>query len=556
MTLDKSLDPIGFSIIWGRLVSIVDEAALTLGRTAFSPLITESNDFGVVLLDTDGYAVAQSSFSIPPFLGTIPEAVRSILKKFPQETWVEGDAALTNDPWYAGGHLLDITLLTPIFYEGRLVAFTGSTAHWADIGGTGFSTDTNDLFEEGLLIPPSKLYRGGHVEQDLLDLILQNTRVPDKVFGDLNAQIDAGTVCERRLGDLLREHDLSDLGTLAASIHDVGEQAMRRRIAELPDGRYCHEINIDGLGYAITISAAIDVKGDEMEIDLAGTTSQLPGAVNCPPGYTKALLFHALKCVLDPTTPNNDGCHRPITVHAPVGTVVNPRPPAAVNGRHLVGHMMSRVVYGALKHVLPEHVIADCGSMPTVAAKFNSVAASQHPFSFIFMANGGMGARAAKDGLACAPFPTNPSCGSVEIMETDVPLRVLRKEISADSGGAGRFRGGLGQEVEIEITGTEPVVLSLFLGGAVSPPHGFFGGGDGTCNTASLNGGGPLNAAERVRLQPGDRITLNYGGGGGQGAPEDRDPELVCDDLRKGFITARAAKEVYGLEASGVADGA
>ena len=347
MTLDKSLDPIGFSIIWGRLVSIVDEAALTLGRTAFSPLITESNDFGVVLLDTDGYAVAQSSFSIPPFLGTIPEAVRSILKKFPQETWVEGDAALTNDPWYAGGHLLDITLLTPIFYEGRLVAFTGSTAHWADIGGTGFSTDTNDLFEEGLLIPPSKLYRGGHVEQDLLDLILQNTRVPDKVFGDLNAQIDAGTVCERRLGDLLREHDLSDLGTLAASIHDVGEQAMRRRIAELPDGRYCHEINIDGLGYAITISAAIDVKGDEMEIDLAGTTAQLPGAVNCPPGYTKALLFHALKCVLDPTTPNNDGCHRPITVHAPVGTVVNPRPPGggerkASRGTHDVASRLRR----------------------------------------------------------------------------------------------------------------------------------------------------------------------------------------------------------------------
>ena len=556
MTLDKSLDPIGFSIMWGRLVSIVDEAALTLGRTAFSPLITESNDFGVVLLDTDGYAVAQSSFSIPPFLGTIPEAVRSILKKFPQETWVEGDAALTNDPWYAGGHLLDITVLTPIFYRGRLVAFTGSTAHWADIGGTGFSTDTNDLHEEGLLIPPSKLYRGGRVEQDLLDLILQNTRAPDKVFGDLNAQIDAGTVCERRLRDLLREYEVSDLGTLAASIHDVGEQAMRRRIADLPDGRYRQEIDIDGLGYAITVSATIDVRADEMEIDLSGTTPQLPGTVNCPPGYTKALLFHALKCVLDPTTPNNDGCHRPIKVHAPVGTVVNPRPPAAVNGRHLVGHMMSRVVYGALKEILPKHVIADCGSMPTVAAKFNSAGASQHPFSFIFMANGGMGARAAKDGLACAPFPTNPSCGSVEIMETDAPLRILRKEFSPDSGGAGKFRGGLGQEVEVEIAGTEPVVLSLFLGGAVSPPRGFFGGDDGTCNTASLNGGEPLNAAERVQLQPGDRITLNYGGGGGQGAPKDRDPELVRDDLRKGFITAHAAKEVYGLEISGVADGA
>ena len=531
--------------MWGRLISIVDEAAVTLARTAFSTLITESNDFGVVLLDRNGYAVAQSSFSIPPFLGTIPQAARKILEKFPQETWTEGDVALTNDPWYAGGHLLDITVLTPIFRDGQLVAFAGSTAHWADIGGTGFSPDTKDLFEEGLLIPPSRIFRAGEPNQDLLDILLQNTRAPDKVYGDLNAQIDAGTVCQRRLREIMQEHGLKDVSGLAGAIHEIGERAMRGRIATIPDGEYAHRIEVDGLGYLLTICAAIEVSGDEMSVDFTGSSPQRQGPVNCPPGYSSALTFHAIKCILDPGTPNNDGCHRPIKVHCPPGTIVNPRYPAAVNGRHLVGHHMSRVVYGALREVLPDELIADSGSMPTVAANFSSVAQSTRPFASIFMANGGMGARAGKDGLACAPFPTNPSCGSLEIQETVTPLRFLRKELTTDSGGAGRFRGGLGQEVEIELTGTEPVTLSLFLGGATSPPQGLFGGHPGTCNAARLNGEKDLPPAARVELRPGDLLTLCYGGGGGYGPPELRDPELVRDDLSKGLISTDSAENVY-----------
>ena len=547
MTLERDLDPIAFSIIWGRLISIIDEAAVTLSRTAFSELITESNDFGVVLLDTNGYAIAQSSFSIPPFLGTIPLAVRSILGKFPPDTWVEGDVALANDPWNSGGHLNDITAVTPIFHEGKLVGFTGSTAHWGDIGGTGFSSDSKELYEEGLIIPSCKVYRGGKVDQDLLDILMKNNRVPDKMYGDLNAQIDAGTVCQKRLSDILHELDLPELTSLAATIQDVGEEAMRRRIAEVPDGEYHHSIEVDGLGYTYTIKAKIEVNDTEMSIDYTGTSPQLPGPVNCPFVYTSALTFHALKCILDPTTPNNDGCHRPLSIYAPPGTVANPTVPAAVNGRHLVGHHMSRLVYGALKDVLPDKIIADSGSTPTVVAKFSSVGSSKKPFSTTYLGNGGMGARPDKDGLSCAPFPTNPSCGSMEILETATPLRILQKNLVPNSGGAGQFRGGLGQEIDFQVVGDEPVVLSLFFGGMVYPPQGLFNGRPGILHTFRINGEEPTEATGRLVLQPGDVVTITFGGGGGYGAPEDRDRQLVLDDLRKGFITATTATESYGL---------
>lgn len=543
----KKFDPISLEIMWNRLISVVDEAAATLVRTSFSTIVKESNDYSCVLLDAKGNSLANNTASIPSFIATLSRTMSHFLKKFPQDQWEPGDVVMTNDPWLASGHLPDITMAMPIFHKGKLVAFAGTIAHSPDIGGSVWSADTRELFEEGIRIPVMKLYCAGEPNEMLMEIIRANVRVPEMVFGDLNAQITAQTMCRNRLVEFLDETGLDDLVDLAREIQSRAERVMRKAILEVPDGVYEKTVEMDGFDEPLIIQCRITVTGDELEIDFEGSSPQIGRALNCVMNYTYSYATYPIKCALDPFTPKNEGSYRPISIRAPEGSILNPRVPAPVNARQLVGHMLSAAVFGALVKAVPEKIMAESGSQPTLRALFTGVGLDDEKFSSILFANGGMGARYDKDGIACTPFPTNSTCGSIEVFESTVPLLFWKKAMVKDSGGAGRFRGGIGQEIILEVISRDPIRVSLLTDRHKHPAQGYMGGLAGMPNRIVLNDGQFIHPKSQTTLKPGDRLTINYAGGGGFGPPEERDLEKVEEDLAEELISHEASQDVYQL---------
>jgi len=545
--MTREFDPISLEILWNRLISVVDEAAATLVRTSFSTIVKESNDYSCVLLDARGNSVANNTASIPSFIATLSRTMSHFLQKFPQDQWQPGDVVMTNDPWLASGHLPDITMAMPIFYKGKLVAFAGTIAHSPDIGGAVWSADTRELFEEGIRIPIMKLYCAGEPNETLMEMIGANVRVPEMVLGDLNAQITAQTMCRNRLMEFLDETGLDDLIDLAREIQSRAESVMRKAISEVPDGFYEKTVEMDGYDEPIILHCKITVKGDELEVDFDGSSPQIGRALNCVMNYTYSYATYPIKCALDPFTPKNEGSYRPILVKAPEGTILNPRMPAPVNARQLVGHMLSAAVFGALAEAVPEKVIAESGSQPTLRALFTGIGFDGRRFSSILFANGGMGARFDKNGLSCTPFPTNSTCGSIEVFETTVPILFWKKEMVTDSGGAGRFRGGIGQEIILEVIARDPIRVSLLTDRHKHPAQGYMGGLAGMPNRIVLNDGQFIHPKSQTTLKPGDRLTIDYAGGGGFGPPEKRDPKNVEEDLAEELISREASQGIYRL---------
>jgi len=543
--MNEKFDPITLEILWSRLISIVDEAAATLVRTSFSTIVKESNDYACMLLAANGDSLVNNTASIPSFIATIPNTLKHFLKEYPLDQWRPGDVIMTNDPWLASGHLPDITMARPIFYKGKLVAFAGTIAHSPDIGGTIWSADARELFEEGIRIPPLKLYEGGKPNITLLKMIRSNVRVPEMVMGDLHAQINAQTMCQNRLIELLEETGLTDLQDLSEVIQGKAETIMRKAILEVPDGVYEKEVELDGFDTPIRIRCKITVTGSNLEVDYEGTSPQIDRGLNCVMAYTYSYTTYPIKCALDPLTPKNEGSYRPITVKAPEGSILNPRFPAPVNARQIVGHFLTAAVFGALAQAIPEKVIADSGSQPTLRLLFTGVGLDGEKFSSVLFANGGMGARPDKDGLSCIPFPTNSSCGSIEIQESIMPLIFWKKEMIPDSGGPGKYRGGLGQQIVLEMIGPEPIRVSLLTDRHNHPAQGFMGGLPGSPTRITLNEGEFIHPKSQTYLQPGDRLTINYPGGGGFWPPEERDRSAIEEDLREERISTEAAQEVY-----------
>lgn len=543
------LDPVGLEILWRRLVAIADEAAATLVRTSFSPIVRESNDYSCVIFDAAGQAIAENTVGIPSFNAILSRTLAHFLRRRPAEAWRPGDVGITNDPWLASGHLPDITVLAPVFHGDRLVAWTGSIAHMADIGGTLWSADTTDVFEEGLRIPPMLLFEAGRLNEALVAVLQANVRLPDQVAGDVTAQVSAGETAARRLRELLDETGIGDFEALSRAVCGRAEAAMRRAIAAVPDGTYRSALDTDGTpDEPVHLEAAVTVRGDAIDVDYAGTSGQVRHGLNTVFNYTEAYTCYPLKCALDPLTPRNEGSYRPIRVRAPEGSILNPRARAPVHARQLVGHCLCALLYDALAPVLPDRVIADSGSAPTLRVVIAGTGIGGRPFTSILFLNGGMGARPAADGLACTCFPSNVVCGSMEIVEATAPLRIWRKEFARDSGGAGRFRGGLGQEMALELLSPSPATLSLFVDHRRHPARGILGGGPGAVSCVLWNGredGFPLKG--RSQLAPGDRISVRYPGGGGYGDPKHRDREAVQTDLAGEIISIEAAHAVYGL---------
>jgi len=542
-------DPVTLEIFWSRLISIADESAAALLRTSFSTIVRESNDFGTVLMDANGDSLSENTGGIPSFSGILPRTLKHFLKRFPKETWKPGDCVITNDPWLATGHLPDITMAMPIFHGGTLVGFSGSIAHSPDIGGSLWSADCRELFEEGLRIPPTKFLVEGEPNELLQEMILSNVRIPDQVLGDLNAQVTANQVCGRRLHEFLDDTGLPDLTELSKTLLQRAETAMRKAIENVPDGVYHATLDADGFDEAEThLVCTITVKGSDLTIDYDGTSPQIDRGLNTVMNYTYAYSTYPVKCALDPNTPRNEGSYRPIDVKAPEGCILNPRYPAPCNARQLTGHLLSGVIYRALAEAIPDRIIADSGSAPSMRAVFSGLDPQGNRFSQILFASGGMGASALNDGLPTTAFPTNAGAGSIEAFESVSPLVVWKKEFRTDSGGAGLRRGGLGQECEIEIRAAEPLQLSLLSDRWRHPAIGVHGGESGAPSRIRFSDGTVPHQKSRTTIAPGLRLEMQYAGGGGYGDPKARDPERVLDDVKNGYISAEAAARDYGVD--------
>ena len=542
--IDAGFDPITLEILWSRLISIADEAAAALLRTAFSNIVRESNDFATVLMDANGDSISENTGGIASFSCILPKTAKHFPAKFPAHTWRPGDCVITNDPWLATGHLPDITAVTPIFHRDRLVGFAGSIAHSPDVGGALWSADCRELFEEGIRIPPTRILREGVRQEAVLDLFLSNVRVPDQVLGDLEAQITANEVCAARVREFLADAGLDDLAALGHALHARADRAMRGAIAALPDGTWRATIEADGFDEAVTrIACAVTVAGDRMLLDFEGTSPQVDRGINCVMNYTHAYAVYPVKCALDPFTPRNEGSYRAIEVRAPEGSILNPRFPAACSARQLTGHLLAGAIYEALAPVIPEKVIAECGGAPTMRCLFSGLDRHGDRFSQILFASGGMGAAPHRDGLPTTAFPTNAGAGSIEAFESVAPLVVWKKQFRPDSGGPGRFRGGLGQEAEIEVRAPGPLRLSLLSDRRDHPAEGVLGGQPGAKAEIAMSDGTRPHPKSRTMIGPGMRLVMRYPGGGGYGPPAERDPAALEADLRDGVVTDRAAYE-------------
>ncbi|MGB3815270.1 MAG: hydantoinase B/oxoprolinase family protein [Shinella sp.] len=515
--MSEKIDQFLLEILWTRLISIVDEAAATFVRTAFSSLAREANDFAVVITDARGQAVAQSSVSIPSFTGTVPATIKYFLKRFPAETLAEGDILITNDPWMGTGHVHDVTIAAPVFWKGQLVAFAGITSHMPDIGGRLRSSGIREIYEEGLQIPMLKLVDRGKTNDVIVDFIRTNVRVPDATMGDIWGEVSACHRVTERLHDLLDETQV-DFMALSQDIRDRSEAAMREAIAGVPDGKYAYDIEHDGFEDKILIRCGITVNAGAMKIDFTGTTPQLPRSVNVVPNYTSAYTIYGVKALLCPDIPNNEGSSAPVDIFAPEGCILNPRYPAPGGARGMIGHLLPVAVMGALAEATPNRVWApgSGNSALTIAGEHRG-----QRYASVYFWNAGQGASASRDGLSLISFPSNLSNSPIELMESSVPVRIRHRRIRRGSGGAGMHRGGDGLDLAFQFIGDSPAVVSFIMTRQRIGPPGIRGGQSGQPGEVSINGQ-KRDLTEHVIVNPGDEVTIKTAGGGGYGNPADR----------------------------------
>jgi N-methylhydantoinase B len=534
--MSRTFDAIELELLWRRLISLVDEAAAAMVRTSFSTLVRESYDFSCVVTDASGQSLVQASESIPSFIGTLPETVKHFLRHFPEDQLAPGDVLITNDIWLGTGHLPDVTLAKPIFRNGKLIAFSATTAHVPDIGGKIRSPEPREVFEEGLQIPPMKMIAAGKTDETLVALIRKNVRTPDQTMGDLYAQIVALDLMEDRLLVLMENYGLPDLTDLAREIQGRCEAAMRAAIRELPDGTYRSELKTDGImDRPITIRMALTVRGDEILIDFAGTDAQVDRAINCAMCYTNAMCMYGVKVCTNSNLPNNEGAWRPITLTAPPGCIVNPQFPAPGGSRMLIGHYIPMLVFGCLGQIVPERVMAACGS-PMWGMNQSGVREGGKPYANMFFYNGGMGGNTQRDGVTCLSWPSNVSSTSIEISEHIAPLRFHHKKLRPDSGGAGRHRGGLGQEILIESRSETPIAVSFLAERTIFAAFGIEGGKDGAPGELRINGE-KTDPKRQYVLNRGDTVSLGTPGGGGHGDPGLRPSAALAADIAAGYVT-------------------
>ena len=542
-------------IMWSRLLSVVEEQARTLVRTAFSTPVREAGDLSAGVFDLSGRMLAQAVTGTPGHVNAMAESVGFFLRDHPVQTLVDGDVLITNDPWEGTGHLNDFTVVTPAFVSGRPVALFAATSHIADVGGRGFGADANQVFEEGVRIPIGYLMRAGRVDATLIRLVRANVRDPDVAQGDLYSLAACNrTGCER-LAAMMAEFGLDSLDPLAEMIVSASRRAMLARIRALRPGTYRSHMRIDGYDLDLDLDCALTVSRDGIHIDFDGTSPMSSRGINVPLTYTRAYASFGVRCVVGSEVPNNAGSLSAISVDAPSGSILNAPPPAAVAARHAIGQMLPDVVLGCLEQAM------EPGSVPAEGASclWNPVLlggpgltgaypyGGDEPFVVNPFHTGGTGARPGKDGLSATAFPSGVRSTPIEITETVAPLIFWRKEYIPDSGGPGEFRGGLGQVMEITHASGEPFAISKMFERVRNAARGRVGGGDGALGRVHVPKVGDLRAKGREVVPPGHRIVLETPGGGGLGDPRRRSREHVREDVLDGYVTAASATKDYGL---------
>ena len=530
------LDPVTLEICWNRLIGVVNEQAAALQRTSFTSIVREAGDLSAGVFDSHGYMVAQAVTGTPGHINSMALAMKHFLAAYPLERLTPGDVLITNDPWKTSGHLNDVTICSPVFRGEQCVAFFASTCHTADIGGHVLSAEAREVYEEGLQIPILKLYEGGRPNETLVAMIRENTRLPEMVLGDFHAQIAGGAVGGERLLEFMDEFGLERLEPLADEIIGRTERAMREAIAALRPGVYESAITSDGFGEPITIRVRCQVQGDDLLIDYAGSSPASRRGVNVVMNYTEAYTTYGVKVIISPDVPNNEGAFRPIRISAPAGSILNVTRPAPVAARHVIGHFLPHVIATALGQALPERVMAE-GSANIWGVQVSGTDLDGRPFTHIFFSSGGTGARAVKDGLSATAFPSGVLGTPVEVIENLSPLLVERKALRDDSGGAGKYRGGLGQTIAFRVRTREPFVCSILCDRTVQPAAGFRGGHPGATGQVIIDGVQPVNPKAEQIVPPDSLVEIHLPGGGGYGPPSDRDPDLITRDLLERYVT-------------------
>ena len=547
---DTTFDPVTLEILWRRLISIVDEADASVARTAFSSLLRDAHDYTCMFTDRRGRELAQGSFATPGQSGAMALGIKALVTRQPAGDYHPGDVFITNDPWALAGHLNDVCVYSPIFHRDQLTGFTACVFHHADIGGR-VASDNHDVFEDGLFIPPVKLYDAGQLNEALLELIRFNVRTPQEVVGDIRSQIAANHVCAAQVQQLLVDYQLPGLDGLAEEIISRTERSMRHSISEIPDGVYRGRGVIEQMEgqQDLVVEAAVQVQGDQIKVDLAGSSEQVDWGGNVVFNFTYAYVFMALKSMLAPEVPNNEGCAAPISLSAPEGSVVNCRFPAAVAARMQIGHFMTEVIYRALAQALPERVMAASGGTPATMNVLYGVRADGEAWHTVLIRGGGMGAAARGDGEQCYIFPANGANTPVEVLESDTPLLVQCRQLLPDTGGAGQHRGGLGRREVLQVPDDlpAPVKLGIQSGRFRLAPEGLSGGQPGALARFDVDGQ-PGDPYGLTMLQPGAVVTMDAAGGGGFGEPSKRDPEAVARDVEQGYVTAQGARRDYGQD--------
>jgi N-methylhydantoinase B len=540
----QSIDAVSLGIMWDRLIAIADNILSSIVRTAFSLTVRESWDLACVIFDADGRALAQATFAMPAFIGTAPMTMKHMLTRYPAHTLHPGDVLVTNDPWLGTGHTPDICVARPVFHETRLVGFIMTITHLPDIGGAGLLIDNADVFHEGLLVPVCKLYEKGEPNRAVHDIITQNVRVVDEVLGDIHSNLTGTSVGERLIGEFMQEYELADLQSLADAILGQSELALRRELQAIPDGTYQNEIEIESVRDAIKLACELTIAEDGASIDFAGSDPVQPAAINVPLCYTRSFATYALKCVTVPGIPNNEGILRPIDVTAPEGSILNALKPAPTGGRHMVGWFVVPLIMGALADRLPGRVQADSGMVTLIP--LSGRRADGRDIAGVYYLAGGLGAMDGKDGRHAIPFPTNNAVVSTEVWGRETGMRVRYRRLIPDTGGAGRYRGGVSQEIVLENDNDTALSISIFGLRTDFPARGFQGGGEGAPRYFLINDQ-PVPPKGHYELAPGDRLLIREAGGGGFGDPTGRDLKAVVTDVADGLVTVAGAARDYGI---------
>lgn len=534
----SGIGDIRMQVMWNRLISVVEEQALTLLRTAFSTSVREAGDLSAGVFDPSGRMLAQAVTGTPGHVNTMAQAVSQFMAEIPRDEMYEGDTYVTNDPWQGTGHLHDITMVSPSFLGGELVAFFACTAHVVDVGGRGFGADAKSVYEEGIQIPIMKFAERGRVNLDLVKILRANVREPDQVVGDFYSLSACNEVGHRRLVGMMEEVGLTSLDALGEFIFSRTRDAMRERIAALPKGSWSNELVTDGYDAPVKLAATVSVRDDGVEVDFSGSDSVSRWGINVPIIYSKAYACYALKCVVAPDIPNNAASLAFFDVSSPVNILNAPRP-APVALRHVIGHMVPDLVLGAMAQALPGQIPAEgAGALWNIHISARPVAGGTGRRAEVLMFNsGGMGARPGLDGPSATAFPSGVHTMPIEATEHTGPIVIWRKELRPDSGGDGERRGGLGQVMEIAATEGHEFDFSAMFDRVRHPAKGRAGGKEGAAGAVKLDDGTVMRPKGWQHVPAGRRLVLELPGGGGYGDPAKRGADARAQDRAKGYVS-------------------